>query len=312
MNRKVFRLKNMLPRSVMKIVFFSSFCSSEACRDTFIRVNELNKDPNYGTKYIFVGPDEEYTHAIIINTAMPKLKVPPQNVIGLAFEPTPFLGLSPEFIAYAQHHISRYYLGSTLIRSGSSVADSVAMRLPETFVEHFGYQWHTLPMDPPPLKTLKMSIMVSDKCSAPGHIYRHQLVQKILASDLPIDIWGRGCKFLQAHNDIRIRGEFNNREHYQNYQYHIAIENFSLPHYFSEKVMDPLLCNTIPIYHGCTAINEYFPNMVIGLSGQLESDFSLLKDICSEPNNVSWNRLIDLDKVRSSINIANVIDSWNC
>ena len=36
--------------------------------------------------------------------------------------------------------------------------------------------------------------MISEKMSAPGHIYRHELVKRILDSDLDIDIYKKGVK----------------------------------------------------------------------------------------------------------------------
>ena len=42
---------------------------------------------NYQDKFVLTG-GEDYTHAIILNTAMPNLKIPKKNVIGLALEPS--------------------------------------------------------------------------------------------------------------------------------------------------------------------------------------------------------------------------------
>ena len=43
------------------------------------------------------------------------------------------------------------------------------------------------------------------------------------------------------------------------YMFSIAIENVSCDdNYFSEKIMDCFLTGTVPIYHGCTNIGEFF------------------------------------------------------
>ena len=60
------------------------------------------------------------------------LKIPKENVIGLAFEPNKFLNLNKEFIIYAQKHIGKYLIGD-------------ASNLPSPFVSHFGYMWYSLP-----------------------------------------------------------------------------------------------------------------------------------------------------------------------
>ncbi|MBP7461258.1 MAG: glycosyltransferase, partial [Candidatus Delongbacteria bacterium] len=43
------------------------------------------------------------------------------------------------------------------------------------------------------------------------------------------------------------------------YRYSLAIENFSGPDYWTEKLADCYLAWTLPIYYGCTNIEEYFP-----------------------------------------------------
>ena len=48
---------------------------------------------------------------------------------------------------------------------------------------------------------------------------------------------------------------------YKDYKFSIVIENYIHPEYFSEKIMIPLLCGCIPIYIGCTNINNYFKKL---------------------------------------------------
>jgi hypothetical protein len=43
------------------------------------------------------------------------------------------------------------------------------------------------------------------------------------------------------------------------YKYSLCIENCSIKNYFTEKITDALLCWTIPVYYGCTNIQDYFP-----------------------------------------------------
>ena len=42
-------------------------------------------------------------------------------------------------------------------------------------------------------------------------------------------------------------------------KYTVVVEDVSEPHYFSEKLTDALLCETMPIYFGAPNIFEYFP-----------------------------------------------------
>jgi hypothetical protein len=275
----------------MKIRIFSSFCTSENCKSVYERLCETQFMDDYGKDNdIYITTDDDYTHVIIVNTAMPKIKdnIPKSNVIGLAYEPVPFLGLTQSFIDYAKVHIGKYYIGE----KGD---------LPPPFVEHYGYMWHITPLLTTPSKTNMMSIMVSNKNSAPGHKYRHQLVQSILQSTLPIDIYGRGCMYYTNIKDSRLKGNFDDLEPYESYKYHIAIENFKTPHYFSEKITNSLLCGTTPIYWGCNNISGYFPDTTYELTGDVLSDMNLLRMIFQNPD--YYQKHIDMDTIKRKINL---------
>jgi hypothetical protein len=273
---------------------FSSFCDSNICMNDLIKLYKLYETSDYGKKYIFT-TDDNYTHAIILNIAMPILNIPKENVIGLAWEPLPFLRLNDTFIEYAKKHIGKYYIGTK-------------NNLPAPFVEHYSYLWHNPSLDHTPIKSKLMSIMISQKNYAPGHQYRHQLVKRILSENLPIDIYGRGCQYYG--NDYRIRGEFEqlSLEPYENYKFHICIENFITPHYFSEKITNTLLASTTPIYLGCENIDQYFPNEVIKLTGNVDNDIILIKNICENPDKYLLN--IDANRVKEKVHIENVIKEF--
>lgn len=147
------------------------------------------------------------------------------------------------------------------------------------------------------------------KTHAPGHSYRHSLVSEILKTDLPIDIWGRGCN-LYTQLDDRLKGEFvgNDTRIYSNYQYHIAIENFVTPHYYSEKILNPVMYNTIPIYLGCTNISNYMGD-VLCLTGNLQEDINLLTNICNKPKEYTKYR-ISRTNVLEQHSIRNVLRSF--
>jgi len=281
--------------SKYRIRIFSNFCPSENCKDVYERLCESELKENYGPdKEIYITNGNDYSHVIILNTAMPDVShIPKKNVIGFAFEPIQFLGLSEQFIRYAQQYIGKYYIGDK-------------MNLPEPFIERFSHMWHNQPLKYVPEKTLKISMMVSEKNQQPGHKYRHDLINKILETDLPIDIYGRGCMYYEYLNDIRVKGKFEEREPYANYDFHICIENFETNHYFSEKIMDPLLCSTTPIYLGCRNIHTYFPDNVIGLSGDLKTDMQLLKNITENPE--KYKKTIDIEKIKNRISLLKNIE----
>jgi len=296
-NYYILKLSNTL-KNMIKIRIFTDWTRpNEATKHFYLKTQQLLDDPDYNNKYIFTD-DNDYTHAFIMNCAMPNIiHIPKENVIGLAQEPVgpkPFLGLTHQFVEYAKKHIGKYYIGS----KGN---------LPEPFVEHFGYLSCHEPLKVITHKPKLMSIMISQKLFAPGHKYRHILMKKIIENGLPIDVYGRGCNLYNTSHP-NFKGQFKSSELYDDYLFTICIENFSTPHYFSEKIINPLLRNTTPIYLGCQNINSYFPDNVICLSGNVDKDIELLKSICSEPN--KYVKLIDGKKIMDIVSIKNVIKNW--
>lgn len=256
-----------------RIKIFSDFCTSEICKIKFESTFNSNKYDFYGeNKQMYITTEDDYTHAIILNTAMPELNIPKKNVIGLAFEPVELLDLTKEFIMYADKYIGKYLIGKN-------------NNLPKLFVEHFAFMWHNNPCKEIAItqKKKKMSIVFSDKNLAPGHIYRILLVKEILREKLPIDIYGVGCNLIKERRKYEnVKGKFQNVEPYEEYLFSICIENYQNNDYISEKLLDPLLHNCNPIYLGAKNINTYFNN-IIQLKGNLLFDIEMLKVILKNP-----------------------------
>lgn len=297
------------------IRIFADFHTSEKLKEIFEQINETDLMQNYGIgKDIYITTGDDYTHVFILNTEMPILKsIPKENVIGFAQEPPIFLNLTLDFVIYAQKNIGKYYIGEKY-------------DLPEPFIESNSYLCYMPPLRYIPIKTKNISIIVSHKNYAPGHKYRHILVQKILGTQLPIDIYGNGTDiynnyiqpkpnkqsmspfpFMAAlQKDPRIKGPFKDIEPFEEYDFTIAIENFQHNHYFSEKIINPLLCGTTPIYYGCKCIESYFPDSLVIISGNLEEDFELLKNIVRNPQQYKKN--IDVDFVKNKVKLLEHIE----
>ena len=298
------------------IKIFADFHTSEKLKEIFEQINETGLMQNYGIgKDIYITAEDDYTHAFILNTAMPTLtSIPKENVIGFAQEPPVFLNLTLDFVNYAEKNIGKYYIGEKY-------------DLPEPFVEANSFLCYMPPLKYIPIKTNNISIIVSHKNYAPGHKYRHILVQKILSSELSIDIYGNGSEiynnytppkpqipstspfpFIAAlRKDPRLKGKFNETEPYESYDFTIAIENYQHKHYFSEKIINPLLCGTTPVYYGCKNIDSYFPDSTITLSGNLEQDFELLRNIVRNPQ--QYKKKIDVDYVKNKVKLLEHLDT---
>jgi len=293
------------------IRIFADFLRPEEIKPIFDDRFSTQFISNYGEdKDIYITDKDDYTHAIIINTAMPDIKtdIAKENVLGLAYEPhfgRPFLNITPQFIEYAEKYIGKYFIG-----------DLYGLSAP--FIETPSYLTYSVPSWKITDKTInsiiqqkskKISIMISEKTVAPGHLYREKLVNAILKTDLPIDIYGRGCwRFNSSNNnDSRLKGTFQDNEPYLDYKFHISIENFQSNNYFSEKVLNPLMYGTIPIYLGCHNIDKFLPEKsIIHLTYEIDEDIKMLRDII-ENNHNHW-RLIEVEKIENSMNLFKNID----
>jgi hypothetical protein len=283
----------------IRLRFFSSFCDGNFLKPHYEEVFESHLLDYYGPeKKLYITNEDDYTHVVIFNLAMPVLKpdIPKENVVGLSFEPIYFLGLTVGFVEYAKKYISRYFIGDK-------------KNLSSPFFEGYAYMCHTVPLTYLPEKNKLMSIMVSEKGFAPGHKYRYELAIAILKTGLPIDIYGRGCanfKKNMNYTDKRLKGEFTDKEPYENYLFHICIENFKCNEYFSEKILNPLLCSTTPVYLGCRNIKNYFGNDPIYLTGNLEVDMNMFTLILKEP--MKHYRRLDIEKIKNTTNFLRNVD----
>ena len=269
----------------MIIKIFSNFCDSDNCRHVSMALlSQEQKNKQEEENIIIAGNDDNnFTHAIILNCSMPNLNnIPKENVIGLAFEPYIFLQITSEFIEYAKKNIGKYYIGDI-------------NNLPPPFIEYQGFLWHLPPPKEIINKTKLMSIIISKKYFSFGHKYRHELVNNIIHNNLPIDIYGFGCelytKYIEKTSDSRFKGNFENKEPYENYYYSICIENYVSNHYFSEKVSSPIMYNCMPIYYGCKNIDKYFENTCIELTGDIDNDMYIIISILNNPNKFYKNTL---------------------
>ena len=290
----------------IRVKFFSDYCASSHCKQEYERICLVQNIDYYGkTKKIYFTTTETYTHAIILNCPTPaNLQVPPKNVIGFAQEPhdTPFLKIHQNnFIEYAVKNIGKYFIGS------------VDKFPTPTFVGHHGFLFYEIPKPLPfrPQKSNIMSIMVSHKTYTPGHQYRHIIARHILKYNLPIDIWGNGVDNYKREfpNNKYIKGSFKSMEEMcKDYLFTIAIENTSHDHYFTEKIINPFINSTIPLYWGCKKVEEYFPKHTIRLTGNITRDVIIIHSVLRNPNKYIAEYKIDQEMVLNKVNLVKNIE----
>ncbi len=93
-------------------------------------------------------------------------------------------------------------------------------------------------------KSKMLSIIASNKNTAPGHKLRHSVIKRYGEK---MDVWGSGYK------------KFNSKlEPLKDYRFSIAIMNVRDYNYFTEILSDCLALGTVPIFWGCPNISDFF------------------------------------------------------
>ncbi|WP_170357139.1 glycosyltransferase family 10 [Ruegeria arenilitoris] len=96
------------------------------------------------------------------------------------------------------------------------------------------------------VKTRSCSLIASAKRDLEGHQLRHRLIDWARDTGADIDIMGRGYQPFENKSDGLAP-----------YRYSVVIENVRERNYFSEKLIDAVLCTTVPIYWGCPNIGDF-------------------------------------------------------
>ncbi len=158
---------------------------------------------------------------------------------------------------------------------------------PHTFYQQFGQVWHVekdwqhLIDCPAPQKRACISAVTSSKAGTKGQILRLNLLHGLKAhfKDRLVH-YGRGFEETHSKWDAILP-----------FRYHIALENGSWPHYWTEKLSDAYLGWSFPLYVGCPNLEDYFE----------ENSFAVL-DPCNLKACISQiEMLIDSDCYERSI-----------
>lgn len=118
-------------------------------------------------------------------------------------------------------------------------------------------------------KNNNISIISSGKRNTLGQKLRHNVIAAF-CEDYSIDIFGNGYKSIE-----------NKIEGLKDYKFSIVIENCQSDFYFTEKIIDCFQTGTIPIYWGCSNINNFFKlddNFIFNNLQELENILKKIKN----------------------------------
>jgi hypothetical protein len=118
-------------------------------------------------------------------------------------------------------------------------------RLPNARFLPYGTTWVPDWQDLDLGKRKMCSLIASAKRDTDGHKLRHDIVGHC-AGRTEVEVMGRGYQPFDRKS-----------EGLAPYRYSVVIENTREQNYFSEKLIDAILCDTVPIYWGCPNLSDF-------------------------------------------------------
>ena len=120
----------------------------------------------------------------------------------------------------------------------------------------FGTKWVDFEKYSHPQKMFSVSTVCGHKQISKNHILRKKLWYKQDKLKIPTDFYISQYGGVEVVNNNKVLGE--SKFPLFDSMFFVCIENISQDYYFSEKLIDCLLCKSVPIYLGCTNIGNYF------------------------------------------------------
>lgn len=139
-----------------------------------------------------------------------------------------------------------------------------------------------------------ISTIVSAKNFLPGHKKRLLFTSKLMEEkDINLHVYGYGF------NEIE-----DKRDALKPYKYHLAIENALHPHWWTEKIADPILGKCITFYFGADKINNYFSkDTVIPIDiNKIDESIEIIKKTVEENKSYDESLTINREKVLNKYN----------
>lgn len=127
-----------------------------------------------------------------------------------------------------------------------SYDEGLLARLPNGIFFPYGTSWVPDWRERDLSKQAMCSLIASAKRSQEGHALRHRLAERVRREGLGVDLLGRGYAPFGAK-----------AEGLAPYRYSVVIENVRERNFFTEKLIDAVLCRTVPIYWGCPNIADF-------------------------------------------------------
>lgn len=149
----------------------------------------------------------------------------------------------------------------------------------------------------PPVKDKVMSVITSQKNFMPDHQRRLNFINELKKRHSnQIDFYGYGGKELK-----------DKAEGINSYKFHLCFENSSSNTYWTEKLMDPILGYSLPVYYGCKNIETFFEKGIIKI------DLNNFQKSLIEIDNILSNSEFIYEKMKADlvVNRNKILNEYN-
>ena len=194
----------------------------------------------WGEIHFAEGYCEGTDYVIVLNgvSERTRVKCSPEKIWAIMQEPP--VGQSALW-HHGNNAFARIYTTDPNLKGGRFIVSQAALPW------HVNKTYDELKSAAPPAKPRKLSWITSNADALAGHRDRMKFLA-FLRKKLDFDLFGRGFDLIDDKWNALAP-----------YRYSLAVENFSNPFYWTEKIADCFLAWTMPIYYGCTNIEKFFP-----------------------------------------------------
>ncbi|TFG73869.1 MAG: hypothetical protein E4H21_11760 [Thermodesulfobacteriales bacterium] len=114
--------------------------------------------------------------------------------------------------------------------------------------------------DPDIQKKFAVSMVLSSRSGLPGHQLRQDVYHRRSEINIPFDIYGSSGRPSTLSDLIPMAPWPDRKDKIRSMDcmFHIVIDSYNRRNMLSEKLTDCLITKTIPIYWGCTNIQDYY------------------------------------------------------
>ncbi len=245
--------------------------SSKADEESLYKIQSAGNEAKWGScSFTFNPLEKNYDWLVIIDDisriiphGAEQLLCPKENTILVTTEPTSITRYGKAFAKQFHYLITN--------QDENVLPHSNAIRSQTGNVWFYGKDYDEIVSVTQPTKTKKISTVCSNKQQGHTlHKLRYEFT-KIMEERIPeLERFGRGFRWIETKADAL-----------DDYEFHVAIENHYAPHVWTEKLADAFLGYTVPIYHGCSNVYDYFPEeSVIQIDiHDVEGSISKIKEI---------------------------------